>query len=152
MEGNMEDKQCCKTIPLHEDINASRWAKEFIATIHKNQSLEVDVDLMLAWFANAMCAQMDFDTRRQEEKDANRFDYVLTTHSGEVVAVYSELPCKSICDRDYSLHLEQDLQMLGNSDIPVAGQGSNWNCTLTKIKVNSLNRTKERIEIQYKDE
>ena len=51
------------TINLLTTTDAKIWAEEFIR-IKKEQhwSLEdIDEDLMIAWFANAMCAQMDSD-------------------------------------------------------------------------------------------
>jgi hypothetical protein len=106
---------------------------------------------MITWFANAMMAMHDVVVRRHQEQD--RDVYVLVnSQTSELVAVYSKLPCKSICDRDYSLHLGQDLQCIAGSDIPVAGQGSNWNCALYKAKVDSLNRFVERINIEYQNQ
>lgn len=138
-----------KMLPLHEDPDARRWAQEFMHTF-RNDDVPVDEGTMILWFANAMCAQMDFDHRRQAKADSEREVYVLiNANTSELIAVYSKLPCKSICDRDYSLFLGKDLETIGGSDIPTAGQGSNWNCILYKAKVDSLNRIKEHCAIEY---
>ncbi len=162
------DAEPGKLINIHDDPCAVRWATEFIKTKYPYCNMEgieiplspfaskqqIDIadehSLMISWFANAMMAAHDFLERRHQ--DADREVYVLiNSQTSELVAVYSKLPCKSICDRDYSLHLGKDLQCIGGSDIPVAGQGSNWNCVLYKAKVDSLNRIRQRIKIEYQN-
>lgn len=48
---------------LHGSTDASVWAAEFVRHMKKNGWTIDDIDegLMLGWFANAMCAQMDTD-------------------------------------------------------------------------------------------
>jgi hypothetical protein len=55
---------------IHSNPDASVWAKEFIKTwakVYPNQPAP-DEGWMLGWFANAMCAQMDFDARKSATK------------------------------------------------------------------------------------
>jgi hypothetical protein len=55
-------------VKLAETTDASVWAAEFMRT-KKEQGWtleEIDEDLMLGWFANAMCAQMDKDRAELE--------------------------------------------------------------------------------------
>ena len=49
---------------LHGNPDAAAWAREFVR-LHGG-----DEGLMLGWFANAMCAQMDFDARRRSPSPA----------------------------------------------------------------------------------
>jgi len=58
----MTDTQLLKT------IDARAWANEFVRIKNdKGWTLdEIDEDLMLCWFANAMCAQMDFDAKESK--------------------------------------------------------------------------------------
>ncbi len=155
--GELEQALCDdkkKMISLHNDPSAVRWANEFMDAIRSPfRPFELDTDMMISWFANAMMAAHDDLARKHQQDQANLEVYVLITkQTGELIAVYSKLPCKSICDRDYSLHLGQDLEMIPGSDIPVAGQGSNWNCLLYRAKVDSVNRIHFQEKIEYQNE
>ena len=50
-----------ETTELLQTTDARVWAEQFIVTMQKNGWTLEDIDesLMLTWFANAMCAQMD---------------------------------------------------------------------------------------------
>ena len=50
-------------VNLHATTDAQIWAEEFMRHKTKNQWALQDIDegLMLAWFANCLCAQMDHD-------------------------------------------------------------------------------------------
>ena len=49
------------------------WAEEFVRTKkEQNWTLDdIDEGLMVGWFANAMCAQMDFDQRKSDNETSN---------------------------------------------------------------------------------
>jgi len=46
-------------LSIHTNPNAKDWAKFFMDSVNKN-SLEIDEELMAAWFANAMMAVHDY--------------------------------------------------------------------------------------------
>jgi hypothetical protein len=134
---------------LPHSFDAWDWARDFCETVDKNPTIPHDVETMMSWFANALMRGWDEKSWRQAKEDENRWIYVLTnSQTGETVALYSEEPTKEKCDRDYSLHLGQDLEWSVRNVLYTAGQDSAWNCNLHRMKVDSLNRMKEVVEIK----
>lgn len=134
---------------LPHSFDAWDWAEEFCEIVSKNPTIPHDKETMMGWFANAIMAGWDEMGRRKAKEDENRWIYVLTNwQTGETIALYSEEPTKEKCDRDYSLHLGKDLEWEVKNVIYKSGQDSSWNCILKKIKVDSLNREQEQIEIR----
>jgi hypothetical protein len=134
---------------LPQSFDARDWVNEWRETLKTAPTISWDNDTMLTWFSNALMAGFDEAHRREQGKE--KYVYILRSsqHSG-VIATYSELPSKEVCDRDYSLYLGKDLSCIGGSDIPIAGQGSDWNCVLEKWKLDSTNRIHENVKIEYK--
>ena len=68
-------------INLLETTDATIWAQEFQRIkIEQGWSLfDIDESLMVTWFANAMCAQMDSKQRIETKQAANGSDYVVQT-------------------------------------------------------------------------
>jgi len=134
---------------LPQSFDAWDWAEEFCEIVQKNPTIPHDKETMMGWFANAIMAGWDEMGRRKAKEDENRWIYVLTnSQTGETVALYSEEPTKEKCDKDYSLHLGQDLEWSVRNVLYTAGQDSAWNCNLHRMKVDSLNRMKEVVEIK----
>ena len=134
---------------LPQSFDAWDWARDFCETVGKNPTIPHDVETMMSWFANALMRGWDEKSWGQAKEDDNRWIYVLTcSQTGETVALYSEEPTKEKCDRDYSLHLGQDLEWSVRNVLYTAGQDSSWNCNLHRMKVDSLNRMKEVVEIK----
>ena len=52
---NVTDYDRC----IHHNPSAGAWAEFFMETLKENPDLEIDEDLMLSWFANAMMAMHD---------------------------------------------------------------------------------------------
>jgi len=44
---------------IHHNPSARAWAEFFMKTLKENPDLEIDEDLMIFWFANAMMAMHD---------------------------------------------------------------------------------------------
>jgi hypothetical protein len=68
-------------LPLHQDPDARRWAREFIETVdtleqkagHKLcDPATFDEGWLLSWFANAMMASYDWAMRQRDQADAAR--------------------------------------------------------------------------------
>lgn len=134
---------------LPHSFNAWDWAEEFCEIVAKNPTIPYDKETMMGWFANAIMAGWDEMGRRKAKEDENRWIHVLTNRqTGETIALYSEEPTKEKCDRDYSLHLGQDLEWSIRNVFYNSGQDSAWNCNLHRMKVDSLNRMKEVVEIR----
>jgi hypothetical protein len=134
---------------LPHSFDARDWAEEFCEIFRKKSEMCCDEEIMMGWFANAIMAGWDEMGRRKAKEDENRWVYVLTnSQTGETVAIYSEEPTKEKCDRDYSLHLGMDLKWDVRNVLYVSGQDSSWNCNLHRMKVDSLNRMKEVVEIK----
>lgn len=57
-------------INLHGTTDAQVWAEEFMRYKEKNNWTLEDIDegLMLSWFANCLCAQMDHDARNKSRE------------------------------------------------------------------------------------
>ena len=65
-------------VPLHEDMNAHRWANEFMHLLgykslaclnpQTSKTITLDEDLMLAWFSNAIMAGWDNARRRMRRQ------------------------------------------------------------------------------------
>lgn len=47
-----------KQAPLHTDLDAMRWAKEFIDVVDARDSI-INIELMHTWFANALMCGWD---------------------------------------------------------------------------------------------
>lgn len=55
-------------VKLHNTMDARVWAKEFMR-LHKKYGWEVDEEMMLGWFANAiMCGYDHYRWRAEERK------------------------------------------------------------------------------------
>jgi hypothetical protein len=54
--------------PLHEDMDAKRWAQTFMDK-HGDRLEEIDEDLLVSWFANAIMCGYDTANRRRTDKD-----------------------------------------------------------------------------------
>jgi len=134
---------------LPQSFDARDWVNEWRETLRSAPTMSWDDGTMLSWFSNAiMCG---FDEASRREQDREKYVYILrSSQTSGVIATYSELPSKEICDRDYSLYLGKDLVCIGGSDIPVSGQGSEWNCVLEKWKIDSTNRIHDIVKIEYK--
>ena len=134
---------------LPQSFDARDWVNEWRETLRSAPTISWDDATMLSWFSNAIMAGFDEASRREQARE--KYVYILRSsqHSG-VIATYAKLPSKEQCDRDYSLYLGKDLECIGNSDIPIAGQGSEWNCVLEKWKMDSVNRIHELVKIEYK--
>ena len=77
-------------VNLHETTDAVAWAAEFVR-IKKEQGWtldQIDKALMIGWFANAMCAQMDADAAKVEE--ARKRDPSDLRELGWSVAVHND--------------------------------------------------------------
>ncbi len=57
--------------PLHEDMDAQRWAKEFMQILDAHHNIEVDEGFMLGWFANAIMCGYDTANRRGDAEIAS---------------------------------------------------------------------------------
>jgi len=103
-------------VNLLETTDATVWAAEFERLKKKNRwTLEqIDPDLMVGWFANAMCAQMDKD--RVEIDVAQRGDPSDLRFMGWTVAVHSDY---RLDDQGFTFWL------LTKGDLAVKGEGRN---------------------------
>lgn len=134
---------------LPQSFDAQDWVNEWRETLRSAPTISWDDATMLTWFSNAIMAGFDEASRREQARE--KYVYILrSSQHSEVIATYTELPSKEVCDRDYSLYLGKDLECIGGSDIPIAGQGSEWNCVLEKWKLDSVNRIHENVKIEYK--
>ena len=134
---------------LPHSFDAQDWAEEFCEIVHNHPNVPYDKETMMGWFANALMRGWDEKSWKQYKEDENRWIYILSNRqTGETIALYSEEPTKEKCDRDYSLHLGQDLEWSVRNVLYTAGQDSAWNCNLHRMKVNSLNRMKEVVKIK----
>lgn len=70
-----------KQKPLNEDVDAQRWAREFMEVWNKNPVM--DEGWMLSWFANAIMCGMDVQ-RWKMEKEAEHLRMQIGYISGEL--------------------------------------------------------------------
>jgi hypothetical protein len=105
-----------KEINLLETTDALVWAKEFERIKKENNWTldQIDAELMLGWFANAMCAQMDKD--RAELDAAQRSDPSDLRCDGWSVAVHNDYRQDG---KDYTFWL------LTKGNVAVKGEGRN---------------------------
>lgn len=132
---------------LPGSIDARVWAEEFCKVREIHPFIPCDEEYMVTWFANAIMAGWDESGSRKSKEE--KWVYCLQTINGELIALYSEIPTKETCDRDYSLHLGKDLKWSVPNIIYVDEQDSAWNCILTYRKIDSLNRQYEQIGIKH---
>jgi hypothetical protein len=57
---------------LSHTFDAHDWAKEFVYQVNKKPEIATDVDVMTAWFANAIMAGYDEANRRISTEDKRR--------------------------------------------------------------------------------
>jgi hypothetical protein len=138
----IDDKE--PPLSLHNDPSALRWAKEFA-----KYNSSIDEEIMVSWFANAMMAMHDHVHDAYNKREVNNnWVYVLSNAQvPNVIALYSEAPSQDRVNRDYALSIGEDMEML-NLWLPVEGQGAEWNCILTRCKVDSVNRKSEKIDFK----
>ncbi len=55
--------------PLHEETDASIWAKEWAKVIKEHPEIPHDEGAMIGWFANAIMAGYDTAMRRARQDD-----------------------------------------------------------------------------------
>lgn len=131
---------------LPGSFDARDWAEEFVRLVKENPQIPYDEECMIGWFANALMRGWDEHGSRTAKED--KFVYILTNfQTGETIATYSKEPSIDQCHRDYSLHLGYDLKWCVPHWLPESGQGADWNCTLKKWKIDSINRLHEDITI-----
>jgi hypothetical protein len=144
-ENNMKENK----LEFLKSFDAWDWARDFCEIVRNHPNVPYDEETMMGWFANALMRGWDEKSWRQDKEDENRWIYILKDwQNGEVVALYSEEPTKEKCDRNYSLHLGEDLEWSVKNIVYTSGQDSSWNCVLHRMKVDSLNRMNEQIEIR----
>lgn len=61
---------------IHQNPDAKAWAEFFMKTAkEQNWSIkDIDEELMLGWFANAMMARHDYDFRQKAQEQNNGND------------------------------------------------------------------------------
>jgi len=142
----METKERIKkSIP--ESFDARDWAEEFVSMVKNKPEIATDEETMIGWFSNSIMRGWDEHGSRTAKEE--KWIYILTNwQTGQTVAVYSKEPTMNQCHRDYSHHLGKDLIWVVPHWLPESGQGADWNCSLIKWKLDSVNRFRDVVDFK----
>jgi hypothetical protein len=96
----MEEKIDVIDLLKNQDMDAFKWAKSFMQTYNSDPGLDLDCELMLSWFANAI--MVGYNRGIKESLKLNDFNDIPITfdNAGNISAICS--PGVYVQEIDYS--------------------------------------------------